>query len=138
MFDSCIYFNTAALNRQLDRIWSKAFKPFDLTPSQAFMLRVTLARPAILQSELAATLNIARATATRTIDTLETRKLLERRSSTNDGRECEIHPTAAAQLLKDRLNQASQDVTAALKAKLGSEEFSSFVTQARIIADKLD
>lgn len=134
MFDECIYFNTTALGRQLDRIWSKAFKPFDLTPPQAFMLRAVLAKPATLQSELADTLKIARATASRTLDGLETRNLIERRATKRDGRECEIHPTLSAIKLEDALNQTSRDITTALKAKLGSEDFANFVDNAKIIA----
>ena len=50
MFDHCFYFNTTALARILEREWTRAFKPFGLTPSQAFMLRVVLEKPALLQS----------------------------------------------------------------------------------------
>lgn len=133
MFDHCIYFNTTALARQLDRIWTQAFKPFELTPPQGFMLRAVLDRPAMLQSELADGLKIARATATRALDGLEARGLIERRGSKRDGRETEIHPTPAALGLKDGLNRASGEVTKKLKAKLGGGEFDSFVAQAKAI-----
>ena len=68
MFDQCLYFNTTALARVLEREWTKAFKPFGLTPSQAFMLRAILDKPGLLQSELAAGLAISRPTATRSLD----------------------------------------------------------------------
>ena len=42
MFDHCLYFNTTALARVLERQWAEAFKPFDLTPPQAFLLRAVL------------------------------------------------------------------------------------------------
>jgi len=42
MFDHCLYFNTSALARRLEREWTVAFKPFDLTPPQAFTLRAVL------------------------------------------------------------------------------------------------
>ena len=32
MFDACLYFNTAALARRLERLWAEAFAPFDPTP----------------------------------------------------------------------------------------------------------
>src|SRR6478609_4446260 len=104
MFDHCIYFNTSALARQLERIWTKAFKPFDLTPPQAFMLRAVLDRPAMLQSELADAMKIARPTATRALDGLEAKGLIERRATKRDRRECEVHATASATELKDSLN----------------------------------
>ncbi|MDO9192553.1 MAG: helix-turn-helix domain-containing protein, partial [Undibacterium sp.] len=65
MFDHCLYFNTHALARTLEREWTKAFKPFGLTPSQAFMLRAILATSGLLQNELAQMLVISRPTTTR-------------------------------------------------------------------------
>ncbi|MHA6643684.1 MarR family winged helix-turn-helix transcriptional regulator [Mesorhizobium sp. A623] len=134
MFDECIYFNTQALGRQLERIWTKAFKPFDLTPPQGFMLRAILAKPGMLPSELAAELKIARATATRAIDGLESRELVERHPTKRDGRECEIRPTEKAQEIKVGLNAASGEITRSLKAKLGNSEFTSFVEQVKTIS----
>lgn len=138
MFNECIYFNTTALSRQLDRIWSKAFKPFDLTPSQAFMLRAVLAKPAALQSELADTLKITRATTSRALDGLEARHLVERRATARDGRECEIYPTANAFKIQDSLIQISQQITAELKTKLGTDAFATFVDNARTTAAKIE
>lgn len=137
MFDHCLYFNTVALGRQLERLWTRAFQPFDLTPSQGFMLRAVLDRPGMLQSELAETLKIARATATRAVDGLETRGLVERRSTPRDGRECEIHPTADALPLKVPLNAASAAVTQQLKERLGEDVFREFVDQAKFIGGHL-
>jgi len=137
MFDHCMYFNTTALARQLERVWSEAFKPFDLTPSQAFTLRAVLSRPGMLHSELADTLRIARATATRAVDGLVSRGLLERRPTQRDGREWEIHPTSNALPLKDPLNAASGAVTERLKAELGDDMFAGFVQQARSIGGHL-
>lgn len=137
MFDHCLYFNTTALARQLERVWSEAFKPFGLTPPQAFTLRAVLAKPGMLHSELADTLRIARATATRAVDGLVSRGLLERRPAERDGREWEIHPTSDALILKDPLNAASGAVTERLKAELGDEVFAGFVRQARSIGSNL-
>lgn len=133
MFDHCIYFNTAALSRKLERIWGEAFKPFGLTPPQAFMLRAVLDQPGMLQSQLADELKIARATATRALDGLEAKELVERRTNERDGRECEVHPTANSQALKDGLNAASGAVTHRLKEQLGVGEFEGFVAQAKTI-----
>lgn len=133
MFDHCLYFNTVALARQLERVWTEAFKPFDLTPAQAFTLRATLNRPAMLQSELAETLQIARATATRAIDGLEKRGLLVRRPTKRDKRECEIHPTEDAVKLRIALDAASAAVTKRLRTELGEPCFDGFVERAKSI-----
>ncbi len=134
MFDECLYFNTTALARQLERVWADAFKPFDLTPSQAFTLRAVLRKPGMLHSELAETLKIARATATRAVDGLVARHLLERRPGRNDGREWEIHPTPEAAELKVPLDTASRRVTERLKGELGTGTFAEFVRRARSIS----
>lgn len=137
MFDHCLYFNTTALARVLEREWTRAFKPYGLTPSQAFMLRVVLERPALLQSELAKALAIARPTATRTLDGLQKLELVERRSTATDGREYAIHPTASAIALKDSLNAASGAVTRRLKKELGPACFDDTVTKVKQIRSTL-
>ena len=131
MFDHCLYFNTTALARLLEREWTRAFKPFGLTPSQAFMLRVVLEKPALLQSELAKELAIARPTATRTLDGLQKLALVERRHTETDGRELAIHPTAAAVELKSALNAASAVVTKRLKIALGPGHFDDTVSSVK-------
>lgn len=137
MFDHCLYFNTTALARLLERVWTDAFKPFGLTPSQAFMLRVVLARPSLLQNELAKEMAISRPTATRTLDGLQKLGLVERRTTASDGREYAIFPTALAEDMKDGLNAASASVTKRLKAELGPAEFSETVTKMRNIRTTL-
>lgn len=133
MFEHCIYFNTTALARLLEREWTKAFKPLGLTPPQAFMLRVVLDNPSLLQNELARTLTISRPTATRTLDGLQKLGLVERRSTETDGREYAIYPTPLAQQMKERLNAASAAVTKRLKSELGRDQFDDAVSKMRDI-----
>jgi DNA-binding MarR family transcriptional regulator len=132
MFDHCLYFNTTALARVLDRQWTQAFKAFDLTPAQAFMLRMILEKPGLLQRELAEALMIARATATRTLDGLEKKELIAR-MNTADGREFALHPTVKAKALKDKINSASGEVTKRLKHELGAEYFEQTVKRVKSI-----
>jgi DNA-binding MarR family transcriptional regulator len=138
MFDHCLYFNTTALARSLEREWTKAFKPFGLTPSQAFMLRVVLAKPSLLQNELAKELAISRPTATRTLDGLQKLGLVERRTTESDGREYAIYPTASAQSIKGGLDTASAAVTKRLKRELGHIRFEDTVSKMRSIRSTLE
>jgi DNA-binding MarR family transcriptional regulator len=131
MFDHCLYFNTTALARVLEREWSKAFKPFGLTPSQAFMLRAVLKKPGMLQSELARELAISRSTATRTLDGLQQLGLLVRQATGNDGRESAIQATAAGIALQDHLDAASGEVTKRLKKELGLTHFDDTVNKVK-------
>lgn len=137
MFDQCLYFNTTALARVLEREWTRAFKPFGLTPPQAFMLRAVLARPGMLQSELARELVIQRPTATRVLDGLQHLGLIERRPTDNDGRELAIHPTAAGRALEQGLNAASGEVTRKLKRAMGTDVFSQVVSGIKNTRDTL-
>ena len=131
MFDQCIYFNTTALARRLDREWADAFAEFELTPPQAFMLRAVLNRPGLLQSELSKELSIARATATRALDFLEIKNYIERRATAADGREVAVWPTLKATRVKAALNEASGAVTVRLKKVLGNAEFGATVARIR-------
>lgn len=137
MFDHCMYFNTTALARLLEREWAAAFKPLGLTPPQGFMLRAVLSRPGLLQRELAEALTIARPTATRLLDGLVEKGLVERRASDKDGREQTIFPTAAAVAMKSALNDASGAVTRRLKSRLGAEQFSTTVDRLREIRQEM-
>jgi len=131
VFDSCLYFNTTALARLLEREWSDAFARHRLTPAQAFMLRLVLDRPGLLQRELADELTISPPTATRALHGLEAKRLIERRASANDGREWAIHPRPKAVAIKDDLNASSAAVTARLKKRLGAGTFQDTVGQLR-------
>lgn len=131
MFDHCLYFNTTALARVLEREWTQAFKPFGLTPSQAFMLRVVLEKPALLHGELARELAISRPTATRTLDGLQKLKLVERRPTESDGREYAIYPTAHAESMREGINAASAAVTQRLKKRFGRDCFEDTVAQMK-------
>jgi DNA-binding MarR family transcriptional regulator len=131
MFDHCLYFNTTALARVLDREWSRAFKPFGLTTPQAFMLRAVLAQPGMLQGQLAEALVVSRPTATRSLNGLQELDLVERRATGGDARESAVYPTAQALAMRTALDAASGEVTKELKRLLGEEGFSSIVDKLK-------
>jgi DNA-binding MarR family transcriptional regulator len=131
MFDHCLYFNTTALARQLEKEWASAFEPFGLTPPQAFLLRAILDKPGLSQREFAKGMVVSRPTATRALDGLMAKKLIERRRSGHDGREQVIFPTAAAVLIHASLNEASVQVGTRLKKLLGAEIFTDTVNRIR-------
>ena len=137
MFEDCLYFNTTSLARQLEREWTRAFKPFGLTPSQAFMLRAILNKAPLLHAALAEELNLTRSTVSRTLDGLEKLGLVKRSQVRTDGREMEINPTPVAVALRDQLNAASGEVTKKMRQLLGSNEFDRSVRNLRDIASCL-
>jgi len=137
VFDECLYFNTTALARTLERAWTRAFAPHGLTPPQAFLLRAILGQPGRLQRELAEAMVISRPTATRTLDGLVARGLVERRNPGGDGRTQGVHPTAAARALHKALNDASRAVTRRLKQLLGEPAFLEAVDRIRGVRSAL-
>ena len=137
MFDHCLYFNTTALARVVEREWSAAFKPFGLTPPQGFLLRLVLARPGLSQHELATELTIARPTATRLIDGLQALGLVERRDAEFDARHWSVFPTAAGLELQAPLNTASGQVTQRIQRQIGKDNFNDKVGKVRAVCAAL-
>jgi MarR family transcriptional regulator, temperature-dependent positive regulator of motility len=131
MFDHCLYFNTTSLARALEKAWAQAFEEFDLSPPQAFLLRIVLKYPGLLQSELASRMSISRPTATRAIDLLVSKDYVLRQASDEDGREWRIIPTKKAEAIHDAINAASGNVTKRMKKLLGEAEFSAVVAGIR-------
>lgn len=128
MFDHCLYFNAAALARLVEREWTAAYAPFGLTPAQGFVLRVVLASPGSLSSQIAHALGIARSTATRLIDALCEKGLIERRQAAADAREWCVHPTEDGRKLQRPITDASAAIAGALRGRIGPELFESTVT----------
>jgi len=137
MFEQCLYFNTTSLARKLEREWSAAFKPFGLTPAQAFLLRMVLAEAGRHQGDLAQGMNIATATLSRTLDGLEKLGWVERRVSSQDSRGIQVFPTRKARAIAQELDAASGAVTKKFKRLLGSSEFDDVVSRLRAISDAL-
>jgi DNA-binding MarR family transcriptional regulator len=133
VFDHCLYFNTTALARLLEKAWTAAFAEHALTPPQAFVLRLVLNQPGLSQREIADAMTIARPTATRLLDGLEARKLIRRRTGDSDAREQRIHPTPSAEAIRDSLNAASENVTRRLKQLLGPQAFEQTVGKIRAV-----
>ena len=137
MFDHCLYFNTTALARVVEREWTQAFKPFGLTPPQAFMLRLILASPGLSQHQIASELTISRPTATRLLDGLQALGLVERRDAEHDARHWSIHPTSEARRSHEALNAASGAVTRRIQQQIGKETFLDTVGKVRTVCSAL-
>jgi DNA-binding MarR family transcriptional regulator len=137
MFDHCLYFNTTSLARKLEREWAIAFKPFELTPAQAFMLRVVLQKENASQNEIATEMNVTKSTATRTLDGLQNLKYIKRVVSNEDRRACELHATDKAIKLRDELNNASAEVTKKFKKLLGNDVFERVVGEIKAVSTRI-
>lgn len=137
MFDHCLYFNTTALARVVEREWATAFRPFGLTPPQGFLLRLVLAKPGQSQHELATELTIARPTATRLLDGLQTLGLIERREAPHDARHWAVYPMPAAHEIHAGINAASGQVTQRIQRQIGKENFNDTVSKVKGVCSAL-
>ncbi len=131
MFEECLYFNSNALARTVARIWAEAYKPLDLSPPHAFMLRVILAKPGLMPRELAEELTLSRSTVTRFLDSLERRDFLVRKMTTQDGREVQIYPTDQAIAIHKELDQTGKKLSMLMSELIGQEDLSITITNLR-------
>jgi len=102
----------------VEREWTAVYAEFGLTPPQGFVFRVVLASPGCLSSQVAEILGIARPTATRLIDSLCEKQLVERRQAKEDGREWTVHATPAGLALDRPINNASAKIARTLRTKI--------------------
>ena len=71
MFERCIYFNSNAFVRRLNRIWDNAYKPTGLSAPHAYLLRLVCHEPGITQKEAGEHLKLEKSTITRFVSVLE-------------------------------------------------------------------
>ncbi len=138
MFEECLYFNSNALARTISRIWTEAYRQFDLSPPHAFLLRVVLAKPGLLPRELAEELNLSRSTITRFLDSLEKRDLLIRKPTEKDGRELQVYPTKAAKAIHQKLDDTGGNLTRLMGEIIGKDELSQTVAKLREVQKFLE
>lgn len=131
MFEECLYFNSNALARTVSRVWAEAYKPFDLSPPHAFMLRVVLAKPGLMPRELAKELSLSRSTVTRFLDSLEKRDFLMRKMTTQDGREIQVYPTKTAIEIHEQLDQTGRNLSKLMGKVIGQDDLSQTVSNLR-------
>ncbi len=138
MFENCLYFNSNALARTVSRIWTEAYRPFDLSPPHAFLLRLVLARPGLMPRELANELSLSRSTVTRFLDSLEARGLLRRKATSEDGREVQVYPTRAALVIQAPLDQTGQNLSKEMARIIGQDDLRQVVGRLRNLQARLE
>ena len=74
-FDQCLYFNLAALNRKITKIWEQEFGKLDLSPSHGYVLAAIAEMPEISHKTLSELMELDPSTMTRFLDKLESKGL---------------------------------------------------------------
>lgn len=138
MFERCLYFNTQNLARTVNRIWTEEFKQYDLSPAHAYLLRLVLAEPGLLQRDIAEQLGLSKSTVTRFIDSLEERSFLSRKMSTTDGRESSIYPARRAISIQKQLEASGNKLYKRMVSALDEEMLKATVIKQRKIRGVLE
>ena len=138
MFERCLYFNTQNLARTVERLWTEEFKQYGLSPAHAYLLRLVLAEPGLLQRDIAQQLGLSKSTVTRFIDSLAERGYVSRKYSNSDGRESVIYPERKALALHKQLEASGTKLYKRMLAALGEETMQSAVAQQRKIREALE
>ena len=131
MFERCLYFNSNSLARKLHRHWGLAFRPYDLSPSHGYLLRVVLSNPGSNQHELATEMHLKHSTITRFLNNLERKDLVQRRLHPLDPRVKIIVPTQLALELEQKLQALEDQLYQEMCEKFGPEKVSEMTNNMR-------
>jgi len=137
MFERCLFFNSNGLVRKLNRIWDEAYKEVGLSAPHAYMLRMVVAEPNLMQKEIAEELQLEKSTITRFTDILIEKGLIVRQS-TEDGRQNSLVATTKGNKLATKLNKIGDGLYKKMKSQLGDKQFEQVVKQIKMTAKLLD
>lgn len=138
MFERCLYFNTVALARDVDRIWNEAYSELSLIPSHAYLLRLVLAKPGLSQSEIGRELNLEKSTVTRFVDRMvNVGYLIRSPGSTEHGTGQQIFATDRAREISGRLEAIGEELYARMTALIGEEELRQYADLARKVRARI-
>jgi DNA-binding MarR family transcriptional regulator len=111
-------------------------RPFRLRPTQFGTLVLVAANPGLRQRDLCDALRIEKANFVGLLDTLERRKLLERRADPEDRRRYAIHLTKEGQALLRKASRAHDEMETGLENLLPARARKDFLANLeRIISE---
>ncbi|WP_144140777.1 MarR family transcriptional regulator [Paraburkholderia sp. BCC1884] len=137
MLKECIYFNSVALSRLLEREQTVAFAPLGLTPTQALALDLILSTPGEVPARLAEELCVTPSTVSRVVDSLYRKGLIDRRQREEDAREWSIFPTDAGEKLAPAIDRAYLTISRVLHDKAGADLVHTAVANMRELRNAL-
>lgn len=134
LFSQCLYFSSSALSRKVERMAEESWKKIDLSPSHAYLLKLTLDEPGINAGEIAEQLQLTPSTITRLVQKLEEKKLVLREP---DGKMTRVFPTAKARALVPKMKHCLNEFYEKYTSVLGKEESARLVKNINTLNDKL-
>ncbi|WP_086934128.1 MarR family winged helix-turn-helix transcriptional regulator [Agarilytica rhodophyticola] len=124
MFDGCIYFNIATVNRQITKIWQDEFALVGLSPSHGYLLMAIAENPGASQKEMREMMELDASTITRFIDALVSKKLIAREGS---GKGSAIVLTANGNNTVKKLQKVSLRLREKMMGIIGNGEFEDII-----------
>jgi|APSaa5957512622_1039677.scaffolds.fasta_scaffold175736_1 DNA-binding MarR family transcriptional regulator len=101
--ESCLFFNTNAFSRLLNKIAENEFKILKLSPAHGTLLLIVFDNPGINPKELSRHLHLTPSTITRFVDALVKKDYVSKKSK---GKSVFIHPTENGLSLKSDIAKA--------------------------------
>jgi len=138
MFERCLYFNTVALARDVDRIWTEAYRKISLVPSHAYLLRLVLAKPGLSPTGIGRELNLEKSTVTRFVDRMvDAGYLVRSNSSDGPGAGQQIFATDRARAISGQLEAIGEDLYRRMTTLIGQDELKQYAGLARRVRSRL-
>ena len=134
MFERCIYFNLATLNRQITRIWDEAFVRLGLSSSHGYLLSAMAANPKASQKQLSEWLKLDASTISRHVDALTVKGLIEKQSS---GKGARFALTKKCRSVSREIDELMDHLFGQMNSVLGKNELQEFVNSLQCFRQQL-
>ncbi len=138
MFDRCLYFNTNHLSRVVSKLWKEAYAEVNLSPSHAYLLRLLLKQPGLVQKEIGQQLHLEKSTITRFVDKMVDEGYLVRSTAASRNlKEQQIFATAKAKKMAIRLEQIGDELYHKMQSAIDAKTLSSLVSSIKNTANSI-
>lgn len=136
MFERCLYFNSNALVRKLNRLWDEAYAETGLSAPHAYLLRTVCHQPGLTQQQVADELQLEKSTVTRFVKALLDKGLISRQPG-DDGRENLLVATPAGKQICKQANEVGNRLYKKMRQRIGEDAFTSLVSDMRNTLQKI-
>ena len=138
MFERCLYFNANHLSRVVNKLMNDAYASVGLSAAHAYLLRLVLDNPGLLQKEIGSMLHLEKSTITRFLNKMVDEGYLLRKPSIIDEIKYQhIYPTAQALNIKEELTAIGESVYKHMADAINPDEFVKIVDKIRTVTHKL-
>ena len=133
--ESCLFFSTVKLARELSKVADEAFAKTGLSPSHAMLLYIINDKGGVQQKAIGETLHLTPSTITRLIEKLEQKGYVAKQS---EGKTVFLGTSEAGQAMQTALSEAFNQLHAVYENILTPEETLSFLTLSGKLLNHLE